>query len=132
MRRIILTSLTVSLGITVVAAAAGVWLIRSELAIRPPIAVIDYSPIANAVSLGVPLEQIQPFLRETKRRAAAYQAAGFIVINAASIDAAPDEVFVPPLDDLPEAWREAASAAPKILPEADMDSGVGRGDGSVP
>ena len=132
MKRIILSSLAVSLGTTAVAAAAGVWFVRSELAIRPPIAVIDYSPIANAVSLGVPLDQIQPYLREIKRRAAAYQAAGFIVINAASVDAAPDEVFVPPLDDLPEAWREAASAAPKMSPAPEMRSGAERGDGSVP
>ena len=78
-----------------------------------------------------PRDQIQPYVREIKRRAAAYQAAGFIVINGASIDAAPDEVFVPPLDDLPEAWREAASAAPKMSPEADMNSDVSRDDGSV-
>ena len=132
MKRIVLTSLAVSLGTTVVAAAAGAWLIRNELAVRLPIAVIDYSPIANAVSLGVPLDQIQPYLRETKRRASAYQAAGFVVINAASVDAAPDEVFVPPLDDLPEAWLDAASAAPKISPAPDMKSGTERGDRSVP
>jgi hypothetical protein len=132
MKHIIVTSLAVSLGTTALAVAAGTWLIRNELAIRPPIAVIDYGPIANAVSLGVPLDQIQPYLRETKRRASAYQAAGFIVINAASVDAAPDEVFVPPLDDLPEAWLEAASAASKMSPAPDMKSGAERGDGSVP
>lgn len=132
MKRIIFTAFAISLGTTAVTAAAGAWLIRNELATRPPIAVIDYSPIANAVSLGVPLDQIQPFLREIKRRASAYQAAGFIVINAASIDAAPDEVFVPPLDDLPEAWREAASAVPKISPAPDMKNGAEHRDGSVP
>ena len=128
MKRLILTSLAISLAATVMTAGVGAWFIRNELAIRPPIAVIDYGPIANAVSLGVALDQIQPYLRETKRRASAYQAAGFIVINAASVDAAPDEVFVPPLDDLPEAWLKLTSAAPKILPAPDMRSG----DGSVP
>ncbi|MEZ5934842.1 MAG: hypothetical protein R3F54_23490 [Alphaproteobacteria bacterium] len=127
MKRLILASLAVSLGVTALAAAAGTWLIRNELALRPPIAVVDYSPIANAIALGVPLDQIQPYLRETKRRAQAYQAAGFVVINAASIDAAPVDVFVPPLDDLPEAWRESASAAPKISPSSDFE-----GDGSLP
>ena len=132
MNRTILTSLAISLGTTAVAAGVGAWFIRNELAMRPPIAVIDYGPIANAVSLGVPLDQIQPYLREIKRRASAYQTAGFVVINAASVDAAPDEVFVPPLDDLPEAWREAASAAPKMSPAPDMKNGAGRGDGSAP
>ena len=114
------------------AAAAGAWFIRNELALRPPIAVIDYSPIANAVSLGVPLHQIQPYLHETRRRARAYQAAGFIVINAASVDAAPDEAFVPPLDDLPEAWHGAASAASTISPLSGMERRVKRGDGRIP
>ena len=132
MNHIILVSLAISLGTTAVAVGVGAWFIRNELAMRPPIAVIDYGPIANAVSLGVPLDQIQPYLRETKQRASAYQAAGFIVINAASVDAAPDEIFVPPLDDLPEAWLKVTSAAPKILPEADMNSGAERGDGSFP
>lgn len=112
--RMIATSLAISLTTTMAAAVAGTWAIRNELAKRPPIAIVDYSPIANAVSLGMPLDKIQPYLRETKRRAQAYQAAGYIVINAASVDAAPDDVFVPPLDDLPDAWRRPKAATPLV------------------
>ncbi|MEZ5933201.1 MAG: hypothetical protein R3F54_14870 [Alphaproteobacteria bacterium] len=100
-----ITSLIISLGATAITAATATWLIREELAARPPIAIIDYGPIGNAVSLGVPPESIQPYFAEIKRRAQAYEAAGYIVINAASVDAAPDEMFVPPLDNVPEAWR---------------------------
>ena len=103
--RLIATSLAISLGTTTIAAAVATWLIREELATRPPMAIIDYGVIGNAVSLGVPPETIQPYFAEIKRRAQAYQAAGYIVINAASVDAAPDEMFVPPLDGVPEAWQ---------------------------
>ena len=106
------TSLIISLGTTAITAATATWLVREELAARPPIAIVDYSPIGNAVSLGVPPETIQPYFTEIKRRVQAYEAAGYIVINAASVDAAPDEMFVPPLDDVPDAWR-SPSVDPK-------------------
>lgn len=122
--RMIATSLAISLGTTAIATAVGTWIIRNELATRPPIAIVDYSPIANAVSLGVPLDKIQPYLSETKRRAHAYQAAGYVVINAASVDAAPDDVFVPALDDLPEAWRRPQAVAP-LLPATAFDPTAG-------
>ena len=112
MMRMLALSLAISLGTTTVAAAVATWLIREELATRPPIAIIDYGPIGNAVSLGVPPDKIQPYFAEIKRRSQAYRAAGYIVINAASVDAAPDEIFVPPLDDVPEAWRN-----PPVVPK---------------
>jgi len=119
--RLIATSLAISLGTTSIAAAVATWLIREELATRPPMAIVDYGVIGNAVSLGVPPETIQPYFAEIKRRAQAYEAAGYIVINAASVDAAPDEMFVPPLD-VPEAWR-----SPPVTPSnADVpDLGIG-------
>ena len=121
--RLIATSLAISLGTTSIAAAVATWLIREELATRPPIAIIDYGLIGNAVSLGVPPETIQPYFAEIKRRAHAYEAAGYIVINAASVDAAPDEMFVPPLDDVPEAWQ----SPPVTRSNADVpDPGIGR------
>ena len=120
--RLIATSLAISLATTSIASAAATWLIREELAIRPPIAIVDYGLIGNAVSLGVPPETIQPYFAEIKRRAQAYEAAGYIVINAASVDAATDEMFVPPLDDVPEAWK----SPPVTSSNADIpDLGIG-------
>lgn len=129
--RTIVTSLAISLSMTLIAATAGTWVIRDELAIRPPIAIVDYSPIANAVALGVPLDKIQPYLGETKRRAQAYQAAGYIVINAASVDAAPDDVFVLPLNDLPNAWRRPKAVAP-LVPTRAVEPGAGVDGGGRP
>lgn len=113
-------ALLTSLATTGLALLAGYWFLENQLATRPPIAVIDYGPIAKALALGTPAKDIQPFLSATKRRAAAYQEAGYVVINSASIDAAPEDVFVPPLDDLPEAWLDVP-AAPTASDEAHVE-----------
>lgn len=131
MMRMIATSLAISLVTTMIAAGAGTWAIRNELAMRPPIAIVDYSPIANVVSLGVPLDKIQPYLSEIKRRAQAYQTSGYIVINSASVDAAPDDVFVLPLDDLPDAWRQAQPVVP-LVPAMAAEPRAGMASGGEP
>ena len=120
--RMIVISIATSLATTAIAATIAIWLIREELALRPPIAIVDYGPIGNAVALGESPDKIQPYFAEIKRRAQAYEAAGYIVINAASVDAAPDEIFVPPLDDVPDAWR-TPSVDPKnaAIPDLSTD-----------
>ncbi|MEZ5936220.1 MAG: hypothetical protein R3F54_30830 [Alphaproteobacteria bacterium] len=83
------------LGFTIVGIGIVARVMDAELARRPPIAIIDYRPIATAVAAGEAPAAIQPYLSEIKRRAAAYREAGYVVINAASIEAAPADVFVP-------------------------------------
>ncbi len=95
-----------SLGITIVGIGVIAKVMDAELAKRPPIAIIDYRPIAAAIAAGEAPAAIQPYLSEIKRRAAAYRDAGYVVINAASIEAAPADVFVPPPADLPKAWLD--------------------------
>jgi hypothetical protein len=94
----------VSLAFTIVGIGIVARVMEAELAKRPPIAIVDYGPIAAAVAAGEAPAAIQPYLSEIKRRAAAYRDAGYVVINAASIEAAPADVFVPTPDDLPKAW----------------------------
>ena len=103
--RTMLTSLGISLLVTAVAGTVGVWAVRNELAERPPIAIVDYGPLAAALNGGEKPAAVQPYLAEFKRRAVAYRKAGYVVINAASVDAAPDDVYIPPPDDLPKAWQ---------------------------
>jgi hypothetical protein len=103
--RMIVLSIATSLATSAIAPTIAVWLVREELALRPPIAIVDYGPIGTAVSLGESPDKIKPYFAEIKRRTQAYKAAGYIVINAASVDAAPAEIFLPPLDDIPDAWR---------------------------
>ncbi len=113
-------ALLTNLAATGTALLAGYGFLENQLATRPPIAVIDYEPIANALALGASTNDIQPFLSAIKRRAAAYQEAGYVVINSASIDAAPEDVFVPALDNLPEAWLEVP-ADPTASNEAHVE-----------
>lgn len=82
----------------------------AELAKRPPIAIVDYRPFAAAVTAGEAPAAIQPYLGEIKRRAAAYREAGYVVINAVSIEGAPADVFVPAPADLPKAWLDRGGA----------------------
>ena len=104
--RAIIVGTGVSLAVTVVGIGIVARVMDAELAKRPPIAIIDYRPIATAVAAGEAPASIQPYLSEIKRRAAAYRDAGYVVINAASIEAAPADVFVPTPDDLPKAWLD--------------------------
>ena len=64
---------------------------------------------------------VQPYLVEFKRRAAAYRKAGYVVINAASVDAAPDDVYIPPPDDLPKAWQTMPASDAGDLMDAGSD-----------
>lgn len=111
MIRQLIIPLATSAAVSLSCLALGYWIVKSELATRPPIAVVDYEAIGNALALGVPAQEIQPYLEAIKKRAQAYEAAGYVVINAASVDAAPPDVFVPPLQDLPEAWMNGAPQA---------------------
>ena len=106
MMRAIIVGTGVSLAVTVVGIGIVARVMDAELAKRPPLAIIDYRPIATAVAAGEAPATIQPYLSEIKRRAAAYQDAGYVVINAASIEAAPADVFVPRPADLPKAWLD--------------------------
>jgi uncharacterized protein YneF (UPF0154 family) len=104
--RAIIIGTGVFLAVTVVGIGIVARVMDAEFAKRPPIAIIDYRPIATAVAAGEAPAAIQPYLSEIKRRAVAYRKAGYVVINAASIEAAPADVFVPTPDDLPKAWLD--------------------------
>ncbi|NJO39077.1 MAG: hypothetical protein HC871_17615 [Rhizobiales bacterium] len=106
MMRAIIIGTGLCLAITIVGIGVVASIMEAELAKRPPIVIIDYRPIATAVAAGEAPAAIQPYLSEIKRRAAAYRDAGYVVINAASIEAAPADVFVPTPDDLPKAWLD--------------------------
>lgn len=119
-----LQTLAISLATVSIGMGVGFWFVQNQLATRPSIAVIDYGPIANAIALGISPDEIQPYLSATKTRVTAYQDAGYVVINNASIDAAPEDVYVPPLGDIPEAWLEP-SVAPASTSAADIGTPTG-------
>jgi len=117
--RTMLTSLGINLAVTAVAGTVGVWTVQNELARRPPVAIVDYGPLVDALNAGEKPVAVQPYLVEFKRRARAYRKAGYVVINAASVEAAPDDVYIPPPDDLPKAWQ--------TMPAAEADDLMGAG-----
>ena len=119
--RTMLISLGISLAVTAVAGTVGIWAVQNELAERPPIAIVDYGPLAAALNAGEAPAAVQPYLAEFKRRAAAYRKAGYVVINAASVDAAPDDVYIPPPDDLPKVWQTMPAAEADGLMDAGSD-----------
>ena len=104
----VMTSLGISLAVTAIAGGMVGWsigVIQDELAERPPIAILDYAPLVNGMSAGEKPAVIETYLAEFKRRASAYENAGFVVINAASVVAAPDYIYVPLPEDLPKTWH---------------------------
>ena len=115
----IIKTTVISFAVSAISTACGLYIVQNELANRPPLAIVDYSPIANAVNAGVQPETVQPFLAEYRRRAKIYREAGYIVLNGASIDAAPAEMFVPTPEDLPDDWR--SRPAGKALASHDLD-----------
>jgi hypothetical protein len=90
--------------------------LRAELDARPPVAVIDYAPVATAVAEGVAPEAIEPLFRAIKERSEALRAEGFLVLNRAAIDGAPEALVV--RVDPPPAAMARASALPPALARA--------------
>lgn len=90
--------------------------LRAELDARPPVAVIDYAPVAAAVAEGVAPEAIEPLFRAIKERSETLRAEGFLVLNRAAIDGAPEALVV--RVDPPPAAVARASALPPALARA--------------
>ncbi len=88
--------------------------LKAELDARPPVAVVDYAPVAAAVADGRAPEEIEPLFRALKERAAALREDGYLVLNRAAIDGAPD-AFVVRVDPPPQpAAPLAVAAAPPL------------------
>ncbi len=77
---------------------------------RPAIVLLDYGPIARAITAGVSPQQIQPLLVELKRRSAALKDAGYLVLNAANVDGAPSELVIGLTGDEEVRLRSASTA----------------------
>jgi hypothetical protein len=88
------------------------------LATRPPLVVLDYTPVATALAEGAPPQEIQPHFAELKRRAAVFRQAGYLVLNAAAVDSAPDHVRVP-TPATPVTWTPSPVAEPEAVSGAE-------------
>jgi hypothetical protein len=66
--------------------------LEADLALRPPIAVVDYGSIQAALVAGASPADLQPAFAEVKSLAAAYGRDGYLVINRAALEAAPQRL----------------------------------------
>jgi hypothetical protein len=71
------------------------------LALRPPVAVVDYQPITNRLAQGVPPKDLEPGFATLKGHSTRLGEHGYLVLNRASLDAVPERYVIPAQLDLP-------------------------------
>lgn len=98
------------------------------LALRPPLAVVDYQPITNRLAQGVAASQLEASFATLKGHSSRLADHGYLVLNRASLDAVPERYLVPAQLDLPPpptppAASPQASALPPDGQGAALDAG---------
>jgi hypothetical protein len=68
--------------------------LEAALAQRPPVAVIDYGAIQEALAAGATPAELHGSFAAVKERAEALRARGFLVINRAAVETAPEALVV--------------------------------------
>lgn len=122
MRRPLALTLAACLVIGPVLSGAVVYLalrreLERRLAFRPPIAVLDYRKLAQALAQGVAAGELEPAFAELKERGRRLRERGYLVLNRASVDAVPDAHLVPTGDvTLPQPRPPVPVAAPAAAP----------------
>jgi hypothetical protein len=81
------------------------------MALRPPVAVIDYQPITARLAQGVAAKDLEPGFATLKSHSTRLGEHGYLVLNWASLDAVPERYLVPAqLDLLPPPPTPSAPA----------------------
>ena len=87
------------------------------LALRPPLAVIDYGPVTERLAAGASARDLEPAVATLKSQAGRLQAHGYLVLNRAAVEAAPTALLVrPDPAGLPPLPAPATGAAPPPAP----------------
>ena len=88
------------------------------LALRPPLAVVDYGPVAERLAAGTPARDLAPTVATLKSQAGRLQTHGYLVLSGIAVEAAPTALLVRPdpehLPALPPA--PVAGGAPEPAP----------------
>ena len=82
------------------------------LALRPPVAVIDYQPITARLAQGVAAKDLEPGFATLKGHSTRLGEHGYLVLNRASLDAVPERYLVPAQLDLPAPPAAVGASAP--------------------
>ncbi len=96
------------------------------LALRPPLAVIDYTPVSARLAAGTPARDLEPVIATLKSQAGRLQTHGYLVLSGIAVEAAPaallvrpDPARLPPLPAvLPAPTPDSAAPAPTAGPVA--------------
>ena len=94
------------------------------LALRPPLAVVDYGPVSARLAAGTPARDLEPVITTLKSQAGRLQTHGYLVLSGIAVETAPSALLVrpdparlPPLPAAPPA-PAPASAPPATAPLA--------------
>jgi hypothetical protein len=111
MRREVATAIAVCLVAAAISTGYTEWRLARILQTRPPIVVIDYSAVAKALQDGRPVTEIEPVFAQLKAAAAKLRAQGFLVVNGANLEGAPEHLIVRASPPAPPAKPLAAPPA---------------------
>ena len=64
------------------------------LALRPPLAVVDYGPVAERLAAGTPARDLEPTVATLKSQAGRLQTHGYLVLSGIAVEAAPTALLV--------------------------------------
>jgi hypothetical protein len=92
--------------------------LEAALAERPPLAVVDYGAIQQALAAGASPAELQPAFAQVKAEAAEKSRAGYLVINRAALEAAPERLVfsAPPIFMAQSRVGAPPMSAPTSLP----------------
>ena len=119
------TALTVIATALVLAPALSGWLsyrlavaeLDQALALRPPLAVVDYGPVSERLAAGTPARDLEPVITTLKSQAGRLQAHGYLVLSGIAVEAAPTALLVQPdLSRLPPLPVTLPAPAPDPAP----------------
>ena len=90
------------------------------LALRPPLAVVDYGPVSERLAAGTPARDLEPTIATLKSQAGRLQTHGYLVLSGIAVEAAPAALLVHPdparLPPLPAELPAPAPASPPPAP----------------
>lgn len=117
-----LLSAAVSVAACLGAVLASAWWterrLTAEMTMRPPVVVVDYTPIAAALGRGADPAQLGAAFAQVKEHVARFERAGYLVLNRMALEAIPPE-FLIPVAAVPDGPRAAGGEVPRppvVLP----------------
>lgn len=98
------------------------------MALRPPVAVIDYQPITARLAQGVAAKDLEPGFATLKSHSTRLGEHGYLVLNRASLDAVPERYVIPAQLDLPAPPPARPTTPPATTPPASDGTALDRNE----